>query len=105
MSEKTKRYIEQHWTLCEGWVANGTITDENGEEYPASYDTFEEAIGEVLYFFSEIHSQIASGERDPEDGYDASEFRVLDTMTGRATGFMQKDGYLLVDFDSADQAN
>ena len=66
------RYEVRHYTFCEGWVNNAE--DEDGN--PVTFATAEEAQASIDDFFSEIESQIASGEREPDAGYGREEFAV-----------------------------
>ncbi|MFK5950939.1 MAG: hypothetical protein QM500_19480 [Methylococcales bacterium] len=76
------RFIEEQNFICGGWTNASMIDDE-----PASYDTAAEVANEVWDFFDEINSQIASGNRSEEDGYDPAEFRIKDTETDEIFSF------------------
>ena len=78
---KPKRFIEQH-ELISGWQASGTFADGDGGEYPASYDTLEESVDELESFLDDIQMQIDMGERDDDEGFESSEFRIVDTLKG-----------------------
>lgn len=77
----TKRFIEETNTLCEGWTPFGVVEDSDGER-PASYDHLSEAVSSIVEFISDIDQEIASGDREPDDGYDPGSFRVRDSQTG-----------------------
>ena len=81
MMLSAKRFIEEVYTICEGWVAAGMI-GEGDAAYPSSYDTLEEAVAEVVDFFSDVDQQIADGDREAEDGYDPDDWRIRDSQTG-----------------------
>jgi len=72
-----KRFVVEHYTLLDGWVPHGTLI-EDGVEFPCSYDTFGDAIDDVMTLFSEINDQIENGAREPNEGYDAGEFQIHD---------------------------
>ncbi len=77
---KTKRFIEEIHTFCDGWTCAGTFSD-GEDEYPASYDTLKEATDEVEDFFKGIQYEIDTGERSIDEGYDEDDFRIVDTKT------------------------
>lgn len=66
----------QHHTICQGWV-NCWSEDVDGVSRPVVYETEEEAAFELKVFLQEIADEIAYGERDADQGYDADEFRVV----------------------------
>ena len=70
------RYEVQTWTLCDGWVNTWTVLDERGSE-PETISTRKEAQAALDEFLLDIQSEIDAGQRDPEHGYDASEFRIV----------------------------
>jgi hypothetical protein len=71
------KYEVQQYTLCEGWVNTWTICEEDIAILQI-FDTQEEAQVELDEFFREITEEIEDGERDPDNGYDTEEFRVVE---------------------------
>ena len=78
-STRPSSYEVQHYTLCDGWVNTWTISDGNHDSVPHVFATREEAQAELDEFLRDIQSEIASGDRAPDEGYDASEFRIVAT--------------------------
>jgi len=70
------------WTICEGWVNCWTVTDEHGDEQLSRYQTIETAQAEIDELFEDIESEIESGERAPDEGYDRDDYRIFDTVNG-----------------------
>jgi len=81
MTNKTLFEV-QTFTLCDGWANCWLITDENGEQ-PETFKTEAEAQAEIDDFFEEVESQIANKERDPEDGYDRDEYRIVEILSDK----------------------
>ena len=71
-------YEVHHFTLCDGWINCWKRIDANGSETPEQYDTLAEAEAAIEEFLSDIASEIASGERAPDEGYDRDEFAVVE---------------------------
>ena len=69
------KYEVQHYTLCGGWINTWSI-EEDGVSKSQVFDSKEEAQAELDEFLQEIADEIKCGERDPEHGYDAGEFRI-----------------------------
>jgi hypothetical protein len=67
----------QHHTICQGWI-NTWSEEVDGVSRPLIYPSQAEAQFELQEFLREIAEEIAYGERDPENGYDAEEFRVVE---------------------------
>tara|TARA_B100000700_G_C15020983_1_gene845723 strand:+ start:1261 stop:1497 length:237 start_codon:yes stop_codon:yes gene_type:complete len=67
----------QHYTWLDGWVNASTTQNGKGEVVPLTYDTEAEAQAELDGYMSEIDSQIATGEREPDHGYSKDEFRIV----------------------------
>jgi hypothetical protein len=67
----------QHHTLCQGWI-NTWSEEVDGVSRPLIYPSQAEAQFELQEFLREIAEEIAYGERDPDNGYDAEEFRVVE---------------------------
>ena len=51
--------------------------DKNGNVIPLVFRTYDEAQAELDDYLGEVQDQIDSGEREPNHGYDANEFRVI----------------------------
>jgi len=85
------RFLVEQDTLFEGWVPFGTIGDGYGNDRPCSYDTFGEAVNDVMEFLSDIANQIATGEREPEDDYSDEGFRIRDTDKDKIYDFYTDD--------------
>ncbi len=66
----------QHHTLCQGWI-NCWIEEVDGESRPLTYPSEAAAQDAMEEFLREIEEEIDAGERDPDHGYDAEEFRVV----------------------------
>lgn len=62
----------QHYTHCQGWVNTWLVDDQ-----PQRFTTREEAEAELAEFLADIEAEIASGEREPDNGYSADEFRII----------------------------
>ena len=67
----------QHHTICQGWI-NTWSEEVDGVSRPLIYPSEAEAQFELQEFLREIAEEIAYGERDPDNGYDAEEFRVVE---------------------------
>jgi len=72
----TKRYEVQHFTLCDGWVNTWSDYDEDGNETPSTYDSFEDALNELDSFLDD--EQEAFEEGNIESPYDRDEFRIVE---------------------------
>jgi len=72
----TKRYEVQHYTLCDGWVNTWSDYDEDGNETPSTYDSFEDALNELDSFLDD--EQEAFEEGNIESPYDRDEFRIAE---------------------------
>ena len=73
------KYEVQQYTLCDGWINTWSI-EENGVSTPEVFDSKAEAQAEIDAFLQEIAEEIEQGERDPENGYDAEDFRVAEVQ-------------------------
>jgi hypothetical protein len=67
----------QHHAICQGWI-NTWSEEVDGVSRPLIYPSEAEAQYELQEFLREITEEIAYGERDPDNGYDAEEFRVVE---------------------------
>ena len=75
-------YEVHTWTLCEGWVNCWTVTDLKGDVQPDTYPTIESAQAEIDDLFKEVESEIESGNRSSNDGYDREDYRIYDRLNG-----------------------
>jgi len=76
------RFIEEHDVWGEGWIPNGVTENDNGDEIPMSHDTLAGAIQSVVDDLRMYDKEIATGEREADEGYDPAEFRIRDCLTG-----------------------
>lgn len=74
--DQAMKFEVQQYTLCEGWVNTWSI-EEEGVTTPQLFDSKAEAQAEIDEFLREIAEEIEYGERDPDNGYDAEDFRVV----------------------------
>lgn len=74
----TKRYEVQHYTLCDGWINTWSDYDEDGNETPSTYDSFEDALNELDSFLDD--EQEAFEEGNIESPYDRDEFRISEVV-------------------------
>ena len=72
----TKRYEVQQYTLCDGWINTWSDYDEDGNETPSTYDSFEDALNELDSFLDD--EQEAFEEGNIESPYDRDEFRIAE---------------------------
>ena len=72
----TKRYEVQHYTLCDGWINTWSDYDEDGNETPSTYDSFEDALNELDSFLDD--EQEAFEEGNIESPYDRDEFIIAE---------------------------
>ncbi|MAJ64469.1 MAG: hypothetical protein CL557_12710 [Alphaproteobacteria bacterium] len=72
------RYEVQHYTFCDGWVNTWRVCNADGTDEPQTFATIEEAQAEIDEFLADIEAEIAAGERDEDQGYDASEFCIVE---------------------------
>jgi hypothetical protein len=78
----------QHHTLADGWINTWTREADQGIWEPLTYDSEDEAEFELAEFFREITLEVDCGERDADNIYDASEFRVVKVEEGFVSGRM-----------------
>lgn len=71
-------YEVQHYTLCQGWVNNWTIWDDENGERPQTFNTVDEAQAELDEFFNDINTEILNGERGVDESYDHDEFMIVE---------------------------
>lgn len=66
----------QHYTICQGWINTWSIINDDDTQTPQQFATREEAQKELDAFFADIADEIASGEREEDQGYDEGDFRI-----------------------------
>ena len=71
------RYEIQTFTLCDGWVNTWTVHHEDGTSEPETFSTEKEAQAALDEFFADIQEEIDAGQREPYEGYDREEFRIM----------------------------
>ena len=71
-----KKFEVQHYTLCDGWINTWSDYDEDGNEKPSTYDSFEDALNELDSFLDD--EQEAFEEGNIESPYDRDEFRIAE---------------------------
>ncbi len=74
----------QHHTLCQGWI-NTWSEEVDGVSRPLTYPSEAAAQDALEEFLREIAEEIAYGERDPDQGYDSQEFRVVEVTASAET--------------------
>lgn len=67
----------QHFTICDGWVNTWTVHRKDGTSEPECFTSKIEAQAALDEFLAEIAEEIDLGIRDPEQGYDAQDFRIV----------------------------
>jgi hypothetical protein len=70
-------YEVVQFTLCDGWVNTWTVYDEHNQAMPETFAPEAEAQAAIDEFLAEISEEIETGQRDPDCGYDPSDFRVV----------------------------
>ena len=82
-----KRYEVQTWTLCDGWINTWSIIEEAGDniftDNPETFPTREEAQQALNEFLFDIQSEIDTGQRSADEGYDAEDFRIVQVAVAR----------------------
>ena len=71
------KYEVQTYTLCQGWINCWQVIDAQGNETKQVFDTEEEAKAELEEFLADIAAEIFHGEREPDEGYDPEDFRIV----------------------------
>ena len=75
----TKRYEVQTSTLCQGWINCWTVAEAGSSAFtPETFPTREAAQTALDEYLAEIQSEITAGERGPDEGYSAEEFRIME---------------------------
>ena len=70
-------YEVQTFTICDGWINTWEAVDKNGTRVPETFATEAEAEAAIEEFLDDIEAEIEAGDRHPEDGYQGSDFRVV----------------------------
>lgn len=70
-------YEVQMYTLCDGWINTWSVHHEDGSSQLQTFPTIEAAQAEIETFLAEIEAQIENGERQPDEGYDLDDFRIM----------------------------
>ena len=73
-----RRFEIQTYTLCDGWTNTWLVSEGDSDPVPEVFSSRQAAQAELDDFLAEIKEEISYGERNPEDGYDASEFRIVE---------------------------
>lgn len=68
------KYEVQHYTLCDGWINTWTTYDENDNETPSIFDTYEDAQEALDDFLKE--EKKAFKRKEIDSMYEADEFRI-----------------------------
>lgn len=69
-------YEVQHHTIVDGWVNTWSYAGDDGQLMPETFPTPEEAQAALDEFFEDIRHEIDAGDRQPDEAYDRSEFRI-----------------------------
>jgi len=76
MTVKHQRYAVMTSTICDGWTNTWLVDDE-----PMTFPTYEAAKAELDEFLAEIAEDIASGVREADEGYDESDFMIVEVYS------------------------
>ena len=61
-----------------GWLNTWTVYDDDDRSEPETFPTEAEAQAALDEFLAEIHEEIETGQREPDNGYDETEFRGVE---------------------------
>lgn len=67
-------YEVQHFTLCDGWINTWTTYDEQNNEIPSVFDTYEDAQEALDDFLKE--EKKAFKRKEIDSMYEEDEFRI-----------------------------
>lgn len=67
-------YEVQHFTLCDGWINTWTTYDEQNNEIPSVFDTYEDAQEALDDFLKE--EKKAFKRKEIDNMYEEDEFRI-----------------------------
>lgn len=70
-----KKYEVQHYTLCQGWINTWHEYDDDNNEIPIVFDTYEDAAEELSQHLHDC--DMAYKRCDIESPYHPSEFRIV----------------------------
>jgi hypothetical protein len=76
-----KAYEIQHHTQCDGWLNTWAITEVDGSETLETFPTIAAAQAALDEFFDDVQDEIEAGQREADQGYDRSEFRIVEVGT------------------------
>ncbi len=71
------KYEIQTFCLCGGWQNTWQVTEANGQTKPETFNTHAEAMSALQEFLQDIDDEIASGNREADEGYSLEEFRII----------------------------
>lgn len=69
------KYEVQMFTICDGWV-NTWLVEEDGISEPETFNSLTDAWHAVFEFIEETNDEIVLGQREPDNSYDITDFRV-----------------------------
>ena len=72
----SKKWAVEHYTICDGWANTWSVEDTDGNTKQHVFDSREDAQSELDEFFEDIESEIATGARSADEGYERAEFRI-----------------------------
>lgn len=88
MTEDREHYEVQHYTLVDGWVNCWTTYDENDNETPTTYDTFDEAKDDLDDLFWEQDYEVTAGIMEPEHRHSDDQYRIVRFVSGVETNII-----------------
>lgn len=71
-----KRYEVQQDTICDGWTNTWTEYDDDNNEQPMTFDSFEEALDELNEHLHDCDKEFKRGNIDSP--YERDEFRIVE---------------------------
>lgn len=74
------QYEVQHYTLCDGWINTWTTYDENDNEIPITYESYEDAKEALKDFLNE--EKKAYKRKEIDNMYEEDEFRIEEVNHG-----------------------
>lgn len=76
-----KRYEVQTWTLCDGWINTWSYAETDNIMRPETFPTMETAQQALDEFLFDIQSEIDTGQRSADEGYDAGDYRIKEVQS------------------------
>lgn len=70
------KYEVQTYTVCDGWMNTWHIHHDDGTSEPETFASYSAAWGAVMEFIEEIDDEIRCGQREADEVYCLTEFRV-----------------------------